>query len=81
MSGIATTAIIEINRTANLYQSSIVLHADHKYIDVKSILGLTLTLIRDEVYRLDVHGPDETEARKGMKEIFEKHGLAIRHEA
>ncbi|TJY39614.1 HPr family phosphocarrier protein [Cohnella pontilimi] len=80
MSGIGTTAIVEINQTANRYQSSIVIHADNKYIDVKSILGLTLTLIRDELYRLDVHGPDETEAREAMKVVFEKHGLAVRFE-
>lgn len=80
MSGIATTAIVEINQTASSYQSSIVLHCEDKYIDVKSILGLTLSLIRDTGYRLDVHGPDETEARRGMKEIFEKHGLAVRFE-
>ncbi|MFC5528219.1 HPr family phosphocarrier protein [Cohnella yongneupensis] len=77
MSGIATTAIVEINQTAGSYQSSIVLHCDSKCIDVKSILGLTLSLIRDKAYRLDVHGPDEAEAKKAMKEIFEKHGLAV----
>ena len=33
-------AIVDISQTANKFRSSIVLQAENKYIDVKSILGL-----------------------------------------
>ena len=38
-------AIVEIAQTAGQFNSSIVLQADNKYIDVKSILGLFTTLV------------------------------------
>jgi len=70
-------AIVEISQTANKFRSSIVLQYDNKYIDVKSILGLFTTLLNNGHYELHVHGPDEAEAKAAMKEVFEKHGLAI----
>ena len=71
------TAIVEISQTASKFRSSIVLQAEHKYIDVKSILGLFTTLVNSHAYELHVHGPDEEEARAAMKEVFEKHGLQV----
>lgn len=71
------TAIVEISQTASKFRSSIVLQAEHKYIDVKSILGLFTTLVNSHAYELHVHGPDEEEARAAMREVFEKHGLQV----
>lgn len=76
MSGIETKAIVEINQTAARYKSSIVMQAHNKNIDVKSILGLSMTLMNDEVYQLEIHGPDEAEAKKAMADVFRKHGLS-----
>lgn len=42
------TAIVEISQAANKFRSSIVLQADNKYIDVKSILGLFTTLVGNQ---------------------------------
>lgn len=70
-------AIVEISQKANQYRSSIVLQADNKYIDVKSILGLFTTLVDNHSYDLHVHGADAEEAKQGMAEVFEKHGLKV----
>ncbi|MGZ9587021.1 HPr family phosphocarrier protein [Paenibacillus marinisediminis] len=70
-------AIVEISQKANQYRSSIVLQADNKYIDVKSILGLFTTLVDNHSYELHVHGADAEEAREGMASVFEKHGLKV----
>ena len=70
-------AVVEISQTANKFSSSIVLQFENKYIDAKSILGLFTTLLNTTAYKLQVHGPDETEARAAMKEVFAKHNLAI----
>lgn len=78
MSGIEIRTIVEINRNANLFKSSIVLHVNNKYIDVKSILGLTVTLVRDYEYQLEIHGPDEANAKLTMKEVFTKHGIRVK---
>lgn len=77
MGGLGTKSIVEINQAANQFQSSIVIHVGTKYIDVKSILGLSVTLFNNQSYKLDIHGPDEEEAREVMKRIFEKHGLKL----
>jgi phosphocarrier protein len=77
MSGIETKAIVEINKTANKYQSSIVLKTDGKNLDAKSILGLSLTLVKYQKYRLEIYGHDEEEAKSAMATVFEKHGLAF----
>lgn len=52
MSGLATRAIVEINQVANQFQSSIVIKVGKRFIDVKSILGLSITLFSNEVYHL-----------------------------
>ena len=71
------TAIVEIAQTASKFTSSIVLHSENKYIDVKSILGLFTTLVSSHSYELHVHGPDAEEAKKAIIEVFQKHGLHI----
>jgi len=77
VSGIGASAIVSINQTANRFQSSIVLRWKGKAIDVKSILGLSLTLLSSQEYTLEVHGPDEAEAKAAMIAAFEKHGLRV----
>ncbi|KZE65503.1 HPr family phosphocarrier protein [Paenibacillus sp. CMAA1739] len=70
-------AVVEIAQTASKFTSSIVLHSENKYIDVKSILGLFTTLVSSHSYELHVHGPDAEEAKKAIVEVFQKHGLHI----
>lgn len=70
-------AIVELSQTANKFRSSIVLQADNKYIDVKSILGLFTTLVGGHSYELHVHGPDADEAKKELSEVFAKHNLNV----
>ena len=70
-------AIVDISQTANKFRSSIVLQAENKYIDVKSILGLFTTLVGGHSYELHVHGPDADEAKAAMAEVFAKHNLDI----
>ncbi|MFC0215307.1 HPr family phosphocarrier protein [Paenibacillus chartarius] len=77
MSGLNPNAIVDINKTANAYAASIVLKIHNRYIDVKSILGLTLTLTLDMDYELDIHGPDEAEAKRAMADVFRKHGMKV----
>ena len=69
-------SIVEISQTASQFTSSIVLQAENKYIDVKSILGLFTTLVNSQSYELHVHGPDADEA-KAMIDVFTKHGLNV----
>ncbi|MFC5652141.1 HPr family phosphocarrier protein [Paenibacillus solisilvae] len=71
-------AIVDISQTANKFRSSIVLQAENKYIDVKSILGLFTTLVGGLSYELHVHGPDADEAKAAMSEVFAKHNLDIK---
>lgn len=70
-------AIVDISQTANKFRSSIVLQAENKYIDVKSILGLFTTLVGGHSYELHVHGPDAEEAKAAMAEAFAKHNLNV----
>ncbi|MFC5469907.1 HPr family phosphocarrier protein [Cohnella suwonensis] len=71
-------AIVELSQTANKFRSSIVLQAENKYIDVKSILGLFTTLIGNHAYELHVHGPDAEEAKQELGAVFSKHGLNVK---
>jgi len=71
-------AIVEISQTANRFRSSIVLQADNKYIDVKSILGLFTTLVGGSSYELHVHGPDAEEAKAAIADVFAKHNLNVK---
>ncbi|XEC95648.1 HPr family phosphocarrier protein [Paenibacillus tarimensis] len=77
MSGIGTRAIVEINQTANRFTSSIVIQLDSKIIDAKSILGLSMTLLSSQKYTLEIHGPDEVEAKSAMIDVFRKHDLIV----
>ncbi|WP_199615179.1 HPr family phosphocarrier protein [Paenibacillus alkalitolerans] len=77
MSGLSTRTIVEINQTANRFKSSIVLHMQNKTIDVKSILGLSVTLLVSQTYKLEIHGPDEEEAKSAMLDVFRKHDLIV----
>ncbi|HWO97675.1 MAG TPA: HPr family phosphocarrier protein [Bacillus sp. (in: firmicutes)] len=77
MSGIETKAIVEINQTANNFQSSIVLRTSDKNLDVKSILGLSITLLSAQTYTLEIHGPNEKEAKSAMADVFKKHNLVV----
>jgi phosphocarrier protein len=70
-------AIVELSQAANKYRSSIVLQAENKYIDVKSILGLFTTLVGGHAYELHVHGPDAEEAKAELSQIFAKHNLNV----
>lgn len=70
-------SIVDINQTAANFKSSIVLQINHKIVDVKSILGLSITLLNSDTYKLEIHGPDETEAKSAMIEVFKKHHLAV----
>ncbi|OBZ10235.1 MULTISPECIES: HPr family phosphocarrier protein [Bacillales] len=71
-------AIVYINQIAAGYKSSIVLCvSEKKFIDVKSILGLSFTLYLNQKYKLEIHGPDEEEAKLAMVEAFKKHHLDV----
>lgn len=70
--------VVDIAQTAGQFSSSIVLQAENKYIDVKSILGLFTTLVSHQSYELHVHGPDADEAKKAMTDVFTKHGLNVK---
>jgi phosphocarrier protein len=71
-------SIVELAQTASKFRSSIVLQADNKYIDVKSILGLFTTLVGGRSYELHVHGPDAEEAKKEMLAVFAKYNLDVK---
>lgn len=75
MKGISTSAVVEINQTASRFQSSIVMRVDNKSIDVKSMLGLSISLLYNQSYTLEIYGPDEEDAKKAMAEVLQKHGL------
>lgn len=70
-------AIIDIAQTAGKFKSSIVLQFEDKYIDVKSILGLFISLNTGSGYELHIHGPDEEEAKRAMAETFSKYGMRV----
>ncbi|MDB4866026.1 MAG: HPr family phosphocarrier protein [Cohnella sp.] len=71
-------AIVELSQTANKFRSSVVLQAENKYIDVKSILGLFTTLVGNHAYELHVHGPDAEEAKQAVAAVFAKHNLNVK---
>jgi phosphocarrier protein len=70
-------SIVDINQTAADFKSSIVLRvSDTKFVDVKSILGLSITLYKNLAYKLEIHGPDE-EAKSAMIDVFNKYHLNV----
>lgn len=74
---ILAKVVVEINQTANKFRSSIVIRTDDKNIDAKSILGLTYTVLSSKAFKLEIHGPDEAEAKIAMTRVFMKNGLPI----
>lgn len=71
-------SIVDINQTASDFKSSIVLRvSDTKFVDVKSILGLSISLYKNLAYKLEIHGPDEEEAKSAMLEVFSKHHIYV----
>lgn len=71
-------SIVDINQTAADFKSSIVLRiSETKFVDVKSILGLSISLYKNLAYKLEIHGPDEEEAKAAMIEVFNKYHLQV----
>lgn len=70
-------AVLEISETANRFQSNVVIITDTTNIDAKSILGLTYTVLSSQTFKLEVHGPDEKEAKTAMAHIFWKNKLPV----
>lgn len=69
--------VVDINRTAQQFQSSIVIKTDKKCLDAKSILGLTYSVLSSKSFVLEIHGPDAEEAKKEMVQVFHHHNLAV----
>lgn len=69
--------MVTIAHSAQKFNSSIVLHTENKTVDVKSFLGLGISLLTSSHYRLEIHGDDEEEAKKEMTRVFEKYGFNI----
>ncbi|UOQ93337.1 HPr family phosphocarrier protein [Halobacillus shinanisalinarum] len=69
--------VLNIVHTANKFDSSIVLHTPHKVIDVKSFLGLSVSLSDKDYYKLEVHGSDKEKAEKAMVSVFKENGLKV----
>ncbi|WP_370297614.1 HPr family phosphocarrier protein [Ammoniphilus sp. YIM 78166] len=69
--------MVTIAHKAQDFSSSIVLHTGNKIVDVKSFLGLSMSLMTSTHYKLEIHGDDEEEAKKAMKDVFEKYGMKV----
>lgn len=69
--------MVTIVHTANKFTSSIVLHTPGKTVDVKSFLGLSVSLLQGFDYKLEIHGDDEDEAKKEMSEVFSKYDIKV----
>ena len=41
------------------------------------MLGLSITLLHDDELKLEIHGPDEKEAKEAMHDVFAKNGLRV----
>ncbi|RBW68754.1 HPr family phosphocarrier protein [Bacillus taeanensis] len=67
-----------IVNTANNFKSSIVLHIENKIVDVKSFLGLSVSLLSNSTqYKLEIHGDDEEEAKNEMTNAFKEYGINV----
>lgn len=69
--------VVELNKAAQPFQSSIVLKTDHRSIDVKSILGLTHSVLTSKTFQLEIHGPDEEEAKQEMVKVFHQFHMPV----
>ncbi len=70
--------VVELNKTAQPFQSSIVLKTNNRSIDVKSILGLTSIVLQSNKFELEIYGPDEEKAKKEMAAVFHKFHLPVK---
>jgi phosphocarrier protein HPr len=70
-------AVVEINRTAQQFQSSIVIKTKNRTVDAKSILGLSHSILMAKLFKLEIYGPDEIEAKKEMVSVFKKFELPV----
>lgn len=77
LSGSTAQLVVDINRTAQQFTSSIVIKTDQRSLDAKSILGLTYTVLSSKTFVLEIHGPDAEEAKKEMIQVFHHHNLAV----
>lgn len=68
----------DIVQTAHKFQSSIVLHTQNRTVDVKSFLGLSVSLIRGSEYILEIHGEDEEVAKEEMTKVFSNFGIKVK---
>jgi phosphocarrier protein HPr len=69
--------VVEINQTANKFESSIVIVTDKQSIDAKSILGLTYSVLSSSSFKLEIYGPDQEEAKKELLHVFWKFNLPV----
>ena len=69
--------VVEINKTAQQFQSSIVIKTDNRSIDAKSILGLTYSILSSKTFELEIHGTDEEMAKKEMTKVFHNHNVSV----
>lgn len=69
--------VVAINKTAQEFQSSIVIKTDRKSFDAKSILGLTYSVLSSKTFELEIHGPDQEEAKKVMTDVFYRHNVPV----
>lgn len=74
----AIRLMVDVNQTASSFKSSIVLRIGNKFIDAKSIVGLSLTLMTSQGYTLEIYGPDEEAAKLSMVKVFKQHGITVR---
>ncbi|RSL34029.1 HPr family phosphocarrier protein [Salibacterium salarium] len=62
---------------AHEFKSSIVLHTQNRTVDVKSFLGVSISLIRGSESILEIHGEDEEEAKEEMVKAFSNYGMDV----
>ncbi|WP_231581321.1 HPr family phosphocarrier protein [Domibacillus enclensis] len=70
--------VVDINRTAQQFASSIVIKTDQRSIDAKSILGLTYSVLSSKTFELEIHGEDEEEAKKEMVKVFHHYNVSVK---
>ncbi|WP_286160741.1 HPr family phosphocarrier protein [Virgibacillus sp. 7505] len=70
-------AVVDINHEASKYESSIVLITGSRVIDVKSMLGLSNSILNSEEYKLEIYGSDEEAAKQAMRKLFAENGLVV----
>lgn len=71
-------AIVELNRTAQQFKSSIVIITKNGTVDAKSILGLSNSILMSNSFQLEILGPDQEIAKKEMGAVFRKYGLSVK---